>query len=231
MIALLWACGGGAIVESERQGLPAYLELRDRRPQAATVERVRRALPSWELRSTERDEAIALFFAMHAESREFWAELERKRGNYQYIVGELRREGLPTVFAGLGYQAAHLPAMGCRAGPWMLPIHDTPLVEGPCIADLNRTWSPGDVPVVVDGSCIVLSCPKDLRYDLVASTTEAIRALRLLYEKHDRDALDTLVEAALGPPEAAIAQHLLAACADPLLGPAAYCQEFSLPPR
>ena len=235
MIILLFSCSG-TITESEQSGWYVYDSLIERyRPSPETLALVQEALPVWQLRSTVRDKDIASFVEMHAGARRFWEKLEEKRGEYQFIVRALHDAHLPVVFAGLAYQASQLDSRqgdGCRVGPWMLPIYNSTLVAGPCVADTpTGLWSPGDDgPVVDDGFCLIRRCPTDLRYELASSTKVAARWLEGLYQKNGRDALDTMVEAALGPPEAAIAQHLLAACADPTLGEASYCEDLGLVP-
>jgi hypothetical protein len=235
MIALLLACSS-AIVESEFRQWPAYDALPDHPPQPRTRELVREALPVWQIRSTSRDEAIASFVELHLWSPQFWEQLREKRGEYQLVLHELQQASLPLVFAGLAYQASQLesrPGRGCRAGLWMLSIDTPELVRGPCQRGApGPAWSPGEAPLAVDDDfCAVVRCPVDLRLDIVQSTAVAVRSLQGRYDEAGRDALETMIRAALGPPEAAIAQHLLAACTEPTLGPTlSYCRRFGLPP-
>lgn len=224
-----------AIIEPERAGWSAYDTLPERyrpNPQAAVF--VEEGLAVWQLRSTARDQDIASFVELHASARQFWEQLEEKRGEYEFVVRSLREGGLPMVFAGLAYQASQFEPHqrgDCRAGPWMLPVETPKLVTGPChLRGPVSSWSPGEPGSPVDGGvCLIERCATDLRYELAASTVVAVRWLAGLYEKNGRDALDTMVEAALGPPEAAIAQHLLAACVDRTLGGAGYCAHMERP--
>lgn len=235
MITMLFSCSQ-TIIEPEQSGWSAYDTLPERaQPDPTTVLFVEEALAAWQLRSTARDKDIALFVELHARAGHFWKQLEDKRGEYQFVARALREASLPVVFAGLAYQASQFEPYqrkDCRAGPWMLPVETPELVTGPChLRGPVFSWSPGGPGSPIDeGQCLIERCATDLRYELAASTAVAVRWLGELYEKNGRDALDTMVEAALGPPEAAIAQHLLAACADPTLGEAQYCERFGLRP-
>ena len=235
ILLALFSCSG-TIVESEQSGWPAYDWLPDHHlPSPQTRTFVKAGLSAWQLRSTVRDKDVALFVELHRRSPKFWAKLEEKRGEYQFIVRALRDAHLPVVFAGLAYQASQLEAVqakDCRAGPWMLPLETPQLVRGPChLRGPVFSWSLGEPGSPIDeGGCMIMRCATDLRYELASSTKVAARWLEGLYQKNGRDALDTMVEAALGPPEAAIAQHLLAACADPTLGEASYCEDLGLTP-
>jgi hypothetical protein len=139
--------------------------------------------------------------ALHARSQSFWRRLEAVRGSYSFVTEELRKEGLPEVFAAIPYQESRYmsdrQSFACAMGWWQL-MPETARRAGVQVKSCrlqgsNNLWEPDrDTPVrgvlknatyvrkLPSGnySCRIEGCEVDQRKELAASTDGALALLR-----------------------------------------------------
>ncbi|MEQ1571894.1 MAG: hypothetical protein ABMA64_40075 [Myxococcota bacterium] len=161
---------------------------------------------------------MAALVEAHERSWRFWERVYTVRPEWSLVERELRAAGLPDVLAALPYQATRydrdLGFEDCSAGAWALPLTTPGLEIRHChLRGTTRTWSSGDAPPMDAGVCMVERCAVDERLDLGAATRVASKALAATWEATGHDAFLTLAAHATGPPEAVVAQYLLARCA------------------
>ncbi|MEZ4236312.1 MAG: hypothetical protein R3F59_09155 [Myxococcota bacterium] len=240
--ALAMACGPTSFVDDlAPDGLEAY-DTAPAPPSDPALAVVRRALPAWGLSTSEHDPQIAAFLEVHARSWRFWERIYAVLPAYRAVAADLRAAQLPELLAAVPDQASRFrpgPDPDCGAGPWRLPVSAPLRVAGCHLRGDPRPWSSGDPrPVVEGGACRIERCDVDERTDLAAATAAVLPALAATHRAVDGDPRRTLAAHARGDPDAAIAQHLLAACAARQVDPGAfpaidlgYCDDLAVPSR
>ncbi|MEQ1566637.1 MAG: hypothetical protein ABMA64_13430 [Myxococcota bacterium] len=167
---------------------------------------VEQALPSLGIREPAAAAPVAALVQAHARSWVFWSTALRGRPERTRILSELRRVGLPDVFAMIPYGAtAYDPeALGPHGerGLWLLPP-DVPglRVEGCRYVEGER------------GERWVDHCTVDERTDPGRSTSAALARLRVVWEATGHDVLATLRSSAPNA-HVVVAQFLAAVCSD-----------------
>jgi hypothetical protein len=140
----------------------------------------------------------------HARAQRFWNRLDAVEDSYRFVVGEVRKAGLPDVLAAIPYQesayTSSATSVVCAKGWWQfMPevAHRVNIrVKNCSIRGKQDKWTPTRViPVrnVVKNatyvgrsdngySCKIRSCDVDERTDLAVSTRGAIEALQEAWE-------------------------------------------------
>ncbi|MEN0064444.1 MAG: transglycosylase SLT domain-containing protein [Myxococcota bacterium] len=141
----------------------------------------------------------------HARSLRFFDRLEEVRREYGQVILEMRRNGLPEVFAAIPYQESKYESDAqsyvCARGYWQfmpevahrLSKQGLDFQVADCRLDGSSTlWTPTqDAPppnavvnavYVRNKQCRIQSCRVDDRSDLVKSTAAAVRSLREAYD-------------------------------------------------
>ena len=133
---------------------------------------------------------------MHGRGWTFWRQLDNVRSDYAVVVGELRKAGLPDVFAAIPFQESRYKStakdvMLCAYGFWQFQP-EVANRAGVTVRDCkfrgtNTLWTPTrlappinvlkNAEYVENGSCQIQSCATDERSDLRASTLGAIKLL------------------------------------------------------
>ncbi len=137
---------------------------------------------------------------MHVKQKRFFRNLDDRRAEWALVVEEMRRAGLPEVFAAIPYQESRYRSEAtshvCARGPWQFmpetahrvdQYYNIELkVQGCRLRGRAGKWSPKDytppftvhAPYVEDNTCLIQSCDVDQRTDLRKSTAGAIVTLR-----------------------------------------------------
>lgn len=142
---------------------------------------------------------VVRYEGLYASAWKYWETIDSRGHDYAYVVGELRKAGLPDVLAAIPYQESRYTsdstAPTCAAGYWQL-MPETALrgglgVSGCKLLGSDELWTPSQqvVPprterVYVDSDamrCRIVSCAVDERRDLQRSTLGAIRLLSEAY--------------------------------------------------
>jgi len=138
----------------------------------------------------------------NVQSWAFFKRIDAVRVEYAHVVNELRRAGLPEVFAGIPYQESRYrsdyASEVCADGWWQFMPEVAHRLEGEgldfrvanCLfkGRPDVRWTPNadapprgarrNGPYMDDGECILGICTPDDRKDLTKSTTAAIFTLR-----------------------------------------------------
>lgn len=149
-------------------------------------------------------EWIARAETLHGRGWAFWQQLDLAREDYAFVVGELRKAGLPDVLAGVPFQESRYKAtafdtMLCARGWWQFQPevgHRAGIRIQNChLRGSDTPWTPVDLapPInimknaiyVANGSCRITGCDVDERSDLGVSTRGAIKLLKQAYDDAD----------------------------------------------
>jgi hypothetical protein len=151
--------------------------------------------------------------ALHGRGWAFWRQLDNARGSYATVVGELRRAGLPDVFAAIPFQESRyngkaFDTMLCANGWWQFQP-EVAKRAGMTIRDCKfkdngALWSPTALapPInvmkraeyVMNGKCRISSCAVDERTDLRLSTRGAVQLLKEAYDDKELRYSGSLVQ-------------------------------------
>lgn len=148
---------------------------------------------------------------LHSQGWRFWDRLEQVTDDWAYVVGELRKAGLPEAFGGIpyresGYRKGALSPV-CAKGWWQfmpeVAIRYDLVVRDCRMKGAEVPWTPppgrfipvGNVrqrgeyvsynPDTNKSECRIQDCAVDERVDLEQSTRAAIKALREAWEDPD----------------------------------------------
>lgn len=177
------------------------------RPSAEAAERAgedpadRLARESWDEAAFEHFAASA---ERHALANRFWRRLETVRGTYAQVLTEVRKAGLPEVFAAIPFTESRyrsdLQSVSCAKGWWQF-MPEVAVRHGLRVerCEIERasgpfTWNPEPgaparrrkAPYLDDSSgsweCILSRCAVDQRTDLEHSTRAALESLTEAWE-------------------------------------------------
>ena len=141
---------------------------------------------------------------MHGKGWTFWRQLDAAHDDYAFVVGELRKAGLPDVLAALPFQESRYKANAhdtilCAHGYWQFQP-EVAFRAGIAVRDCkfrgsNTLWSPlkkappinvmKNAEYVDNGQCRIQSCAVDERSDLRRSTLGAIALLKEAYDDEE----------------------------------------------
>jgi hypothetical protein len=150
---------------------------------------------------------------LHGRGWAFWQQLDAVREHYAYVVGELRKQGLPDALAGVPFQESRYKAtafdtMLCARGWWQFQ----PEVANRAGIRIQRChlkgsdtpWTPVELapPInimknaiyVENGSCRITGCDVDERSELQVATRGAIKLLKEAYDDPDLRASGAVVQ-------------------------------------
>lgn len=153
---------------------------------------------------------------LHVRQRPFFQTLDSRREEWAITLTELRKAGLPEVFAAIPYQEAlydsRKQSIACAKGAWQfMPetatrvhrVHGSPLEVRDCrLRGRSERWSPKDLapPVsreavyIEDDRCLITSCGIDDRTDLRKSTAGAVHTLKEAWDHPEIQASGAAVQ-------------------------------------
>lgn len=157
-------------------------------------------------------EATSQKVRSYAKMRQYWAGLDRVRDDWAYVLGAVRKQGLPDVIAAAPFQGSGYTAQAqsprCEDGWWQL-LPETALQAGLQVAGCRiegaaELWTPTaappgpNAPYLSGGKCRIQGdCQVDERKDLARSTEGALRLLGASYQDPALRASGTVVEQTL----------------------------------
>ncbi|MCB9671134.1 MAG: transglycosylase SLT domain-containing protein [Alphaproteobacteria bacterium] len=137
---------------------------------------------------------------LHVKQKPFFKNLDDRRAEWAIVLKEMRRAGLPEVFAAIPYQESRYRSDAqsyvCAKGPWQFMPETAHRVDQHYNSELRvqgcrlrgrpSAWSPKDftppftsqAPYVEDEKCLITSCDVDDRSDLRKSTAGAVLTLK-----------------------------------------------------
>lgn len=153
---------------------------------------------------------------LHVKQRRFFKNLDARRSEWAIVVKQLRRAGMPEVFAAIPYQESlynsNAQSFVCAKGYWQFmpetanrvdKLYNTEFrVRGCRMRGRTEKWSPKDytppftrnAPYVEDNQCLITTCDVDDRTDLRKSTAGAILTLKEAWDNDEVKASGAAVQ-------------------------------------
>ncbi len=150
---------------------------------------------------------------LHGRGWMFWQQLDNARADYAYVVGELRKAGLPDVLAGVPFQESRYKAtafdtMLCARGWWQFQPEVAKragiAIRNCKLRGSDTPWTPQrlappinilkNAEYVENGACRMQGCEVDDRVDLRSATAGAIKLLGEAYADPELRASGAVVQ-------------------------------------